>query len=316
MNPPYRFEIEKFANEKFQADLERRTIAYALKQAQAVAPQVKSSGNSGGYLPALIQCKQEKLREEILALADAWVEAGTIYAVSLQVWAEEALEKAAVLMAAGTVSALRGELDLMAKRTRNPQSNAGAGVRAIESAMKSALREGKLRLKTQRIQARRSSSWQGATAGEASLLVAMKLQTEERARAEDDLPRVDLTLATEPSGNPTAGTEEVPTGNETNPARSNEKGRKRGPKRDYERAARVNEIVAQVAPDGDWRSKVDEICEALDEAQIPFPPRWRKRDRSCDGWAAYDERANAVKAIEYQLQMARQRNKHTPETLS
>jgi hypothetical protein len=154
MNPPSRIEIEKFANERFQADLERRINEYALKQAQALA-QVRSRGNSGGFLPALIQCKQEKLRAEILALADAWVEAGTIYAVPLQVWAEEALEKAAVLMAAGTVSALRGELDRIAKKTRNPQNETGAGNRAIEGAMRSALREGKLRLKTQRIQAGR-----------------------------------------------------------------------------------------------------------------------------------------------------------------
>jgi len=94
------------------------------------------------------------------------------------------------------------------------------------------------------------------------------------------------------------------------------RGRKRGPKPDHEGAARVAEIVARAAPDGDWRSKVDDICEALDKAQVPFPPRWRKRDRSCDGWAAYDERANAVKAIEYRLKVARQRKKTTPETPS
>jgi hypothetical protein len=153
-NPPSRFEIEKFANEKFEADLERRIDEYARKQTQALA-QVRSRGNIGGYLPALIQCKQEKLRAEILVLADAWVGAGTIYAVPLPVGVEKALEKAAAEMTAGTVSALCGELDLMAKRTRIPQNNI-TGNREIESAMKSALREGKLRLKTQRIQAERS----------------------------------------------------------------------------------------------------------------------------------------------------------------
>lgn len=93
-------------------------------------------------------------------------------------------------------------------------------------------------------------------------------------------------------------------------------GRKRGPKPDHEGAARVAEIVARVAPDGDWRSKLDDICEALDEAQVPFPPRWRKQVQSCYGWAAYDERANAVKAVEYRLKIAKQRKKTTPETLS
>jgi hypothetical protein len=92
--------------------------------------------------------------------------------------------------------------------------------------------------------------------------------------------------------------------------------RNRGPKPDYENASRVAEIVARVATDGEWRGRLDDICQALDEAQIPFPARWRKRDRSCNGWAAYDERANAVKAIEYRLDIARQRKKTVPETLS
>jgi hypothetical protein len=93
-------------------------------------------------------------------------------------------------------------------------------------------------------------------------------------------------------------------------------GRKRGPKADPDGAAAVAEIVVRVAPEGDWRSKLDDICEALDKAQIPFPARWWKRDHSCNGWADYDERANAVKGIEYRLKLARQQKKTTPETLS
>jgi hypothetical protein len=101
-----------------------------------------------------------------------------------------------------------------------------------------------------------------------------------------------------------------------NPAESNVKGRKRGPKPNREAALRVSEIVASVAPDGDWRSKLDEICEALDEAQIPYPARWRQRGQTCKGWVDYDERANAVKAIEYRLGVAKQRKQTTPETIS
>jgi hypothetical protein len=41
------------------------------------------------------------------------------------------------------------------------------------------------------------------------------------------------------------------------------KGRKRGPKPDDKTALRVAEIVAREAPDGDWRSKLDAVCEAL-----------------------------------------------------
>jgi hypothetical protein len=155
MTPPSRFEIEQFANEKYQADVERRLTEYARKQAQALA-QARSRGNVGGYLPALIECKQEALRAEIFAFAHALVEAGTIYAAPLPVWAEETLERRAAEMAGATGSALRGELELRAKRIRSPQSNTGAVNRAIESAMKSAVRKGRLRLKTQRIQAERS----------------------------------------------------------------------------------------------------------------------------------------------------------------
>lgn len=134
MNPPSRFEIEKFANERFQADRERRIERYAQEQNQALA-QVRSGGNIGGCLPALIHCKQERLRTEILILADAWVEASTLYVVPLQEWAEKALEKAATPMAAGTISSLRGQLDLEATRTQRPQLRNAGGSREIDSAI-------------------------------------------------------------------------------------------------------------------------------------------------------------------------------------
>jgi hypothetical protein len=93
------------------------------------------------------------------------------------------------------------------------------------------------------------------------------------------------------------------------------KGRKRGPKPDYETASRVAEIVARVAPDGDWRSKRDEICEALDNETIPFPAKWR-RDRRCRCWSDCIEAPIVIKAIEYRLETAKQRSQPTPETLS
>jgi hypothetical protein len=153
---PSRFEIEKFVNEKFQAGIEDRIDGYAQKEAQSLA-QVRSKGNIGGYLPALIHCKQEKLRTEILILADAWVEAGTVYAVSLPIGAEEALERAATLMTGGTNSAFQGEYVLMCGRTRRTPSGKGvaAGLRAITQSMRSALREGRLRIKKQRIETER-----------------------------------------------------------------------------------------------------------------------------------------------------------------
>ncbi len=164
----------------------------------------------------------------------------------------------------------------------------------------------------------RASVWHvGAIAGEALTHAALRLRAEAwKHAAEGGFPEKKQAGAAEPSVDESTRMGAGPAVNGMDAAESDGKGRKRGPKPDHEAASRVAEIVARVAPDGYWRPKLDDICEALDKAQIPFPPRWRKRDRSCDGWAAYDERANAVKAIEYRLEIATQRKKTTPETLS
>ena len=117
----------------------------------------------------------------------------------------------------------------------------------------------------------------------------------------------------EPSVDESAASTEA--GLPTNAGRSDGQGRKRGPKPDHEGAERVAEIVARVAPDGDWRGKLDDVCEALDEAKIPFPRTWR-RDKHCRGWADHPEKAMAIKAIEYRLGIAKQESNPTPETLS
>lgn len=83
---------------------------------------------------------------------------------------------------------------------------------------------------------------------------------------------------------------------------------KTGPKRDFESARRVAEIVAEMAPDGDWRSKYFDVLEALDEGGVPVPPRWRKRSQDRPAWASWadcDDRAVGMKAIQYRLDAAR-----------
>jgi hypothetical protein len=91
--------------------------------------------------------------------------------------------------------------------------------------------------------------------------------------------------------------------------------RKRGPKPNYEEAARVAEIVARVASDFNWRAKLEEICEALDKAEIPCPKRWRN-DKTCLCWSDQLERSLVVKAIEYRLDLARQAKARSAETPS
>ena len=117
-------EVEKYANEIFAAGIELRIEEYARKQARALA-EASATHNSGAHLPALIQSKAERLRNEILTLADAWVRAGNDYNVPLAKWAEDALERTAAMMTAGIKSALHGEIELYTTRTRRPRSNPG-----------------------------------------------------------------------------------------------------------------------------------------------------------------------------------------------
>jgi len=151
--PPSQFEIEQYANEIFRAGLEDRIDEYARKQAQALH-EARSTNNIGAHLPTLIRCKRERLRAEILILADAWVQAGITYDVPLGDWAEKAVEKAAALMAGGVRSALQGEIDLHAVRSRAPRNT--GGTRELNSSLNSAVREAKLKLKTQRIKVEHS----------------------------------------------------------------------------------------------------------------------------------------------------------------
>ena len=94
--------------------------------------------------------------------------------------------------------------------------------------------------------------------------------------------------------------------------------KKRGPKPDHETALRVTEIIKAVAPDGDWKDKLEEICSALDKAELPYPKTWPRRDLPLNNWedGAMIEPALAKKAIEHLLKIARQRKKNPPETLS
>jgi hypothetical protein len=90
------------------------------------------------------------------------------------------------------------------------------------------------------------------------------------------------------------------------------KGRKRGPQPNLALAAQISEIVARIAPDGDWRSKLDDIRTALDAAQVPCPSRWRT-NRS---WEGQPEDALVRKIMEYRLRQAKQQTTPSVKTLS
>ena len=54
--------------------------------------------------------------------------------------------------------------------------------------------------------------------------------------------------------------------------------RKPGPKRDIETARRVAGIVGRLAGGPNWRDQLDELCDTLDQEQVPRPMTWRKKN--------------------------------------
>jgi hypothetical protein len=81
---------------------------------------------------------------------------------------------------------------------------------------------------------------------------------------------------------------------------------KPGPKRDRNVARNVLAIIERLAAKNKWKSKLEEICEALDEADIPRPTTWPKRNPPIRTWidAFSTEPDLAKKAISHRLKNA------------
>jgi hypothetical protein len=158
MNPPSRFEIEKFANDAFEIARHDILAEYADKL-NHVAGQVRLTGNRGSYLPTLFGWGAERVREIIRARAKAYVEAFTLYRVPSDAQAEKVLRTCAREIAAGSISAIRGHLRLRSGRLRIGEEGQGRPWHLeIERAMDAALKEGVLRLRRQRIEFKGSES--------------------------------------------------------------------------------------------------------------------------------------------------------------
>jgi hypothetical protein len=146
MGQPSRHEIERFANGRFGVAREAILKGYEKKR-DHVLREVRQRGNIGGYAPALIDWGAERVREEVLALADAYVDEFIRYDVNSDKQAEKDLEMVALQIAGGAISGIRGRLDLMAQRTRMPVNHPGGHLnREIHAAMTSALNEGLLNM--------------------------------------------------------------------------------------------------------------------------------------------------------------------------
>jgi hypothetical protein len=158
MSHPARHEIEKFANDAFAIDRDRILTEYAEKKSRVLG-QVKLTGNRGGYLPALVTWAAERERELALARADACVRAFTLFGEPSDAQAEEALKTDGRLSAARSISAIRGELQLRSVRLRIAEEGQGMPWHLeIERSLNTALKEGVLRLRQQRIMSKNSES--------------------------------------------------------------------------------------------------------------------------------------------------------------
>jgi hypothetical protein len=87
--------------------------------------------------------------------------------------------------------------------------------------------------------------------------------------------------------------------------------RKRGPTRDFETALKVDEVITRLAPDGNWRASLEDICDGLDEAQVRRPKPWSKKGHSTWYDCMISERPLVIRAIEHHLKLAQQ---HKDET--
>jgi hypothetical protein len=158
---PTRHEIQRFANEAFTVARDRILRNYAAKERQVLGA-AERTGNSAAYLPALINLKAENVRDTILAQADALAGAFALYELPCDAYAEQLLKASAHQIAGGSISAVRGQLQLRSRRLRISEKGRGMPWhREIQKSMHSALKEGLLRLSRQRIQFGNSKSSSG-----------------------------------------------------------------------------------------------------------------------------------------------------------
>ena len=117
MSQPLRHEIEKLATKAFAVAHERISVEGAERKRQALI-EVARRGNVGGYVPALTKLATERVREAILAFADSYVDAFRLAQTPADAKVEKELETSSLQIAGGAVAGVRGELDLISKRTR------------------------------------------------------------------------------------------------------------------------------------------------------------------------------------------------------
>jgi hypothetical protein len=144
MNDPRRAEVERLAALTFKARQERIVREFG-EERNRVINRVTLTHNAAGYLPALIAWAVDRLRQQISAQADAYIEAFNAFNVPCDTAAERTLESTAIQFAAGSIGNVRG--DRSVKRHRLGQGSPWH--LEIEREMRTSLREAIARMRHQ-----------------------------------------------------------------------------------------------------------------------------------------------------------------------
>jgi hypothetical protein len=266
-----RAEIEKLATDSFAA-IHEKLASDNGERLRHVLAEVRERGDTGGYLPALIAWGTTKLREAILACADAYVDAFSTAGIPTDRRTKEHLETASKQIAGGAISGIRGEIHLLTARNRALQiTSDGAIEREIEAARVSALNEGRIRLERQSIAMRKSTPVREI--GTADRAAPSGVQVDQPAKL------LSADRASRPSSIPQAGD------NATRAARQSVSSKRRYPNRAVwlaerlqERALTKHDLARHRGPDHKTTQKVldglhvrEEVLEKIVEALNTCP---------------------------------------------
>jgi hypothetical protein len=115
MNNLRRAEVERLATVTFKARQERIIREFG-EERHRVINRVALTHNSAGYLPALIVWAVDRLRQQISAQADAYIEAFDAFNMPCDIAAEKTLRSTAAQFAGGSIANVRGDRSVQRHR--------------------------------------------------------------------------------------------------------------------------------------------------------------------------------------------------------
>ncbi len=120
MDDPKRAEVERLATLTFKARQERIIREFG-EERYRVINRVTLTHNAAGFLPALIEWAIDRLRQQIAAQADAYIDTFNAFNMPCDTAAEQTVWSAAIQFAAGSIGNVRG--DRSVKRHRLGQGS-------------------------------------------------------------------------------------------------------------------------------------------------------------------------------------------------